>query len=525
MFSLIFFLIYCLSIQAEPKAKNKKPHIIFILQDDLGRFDAGVYDQNEQKASGNLTHIASSEGIRLKRHYTHWHCSPTRRSFLSGRLPLHHGEQLSAVAGDDMDLRWSWISDKLKSVGYQNYWYGKGHTGYKSMHHLPNHHGFDDHFGFLSGAGSYTTIPRWSNDIPVANNTEYSTDLFGRLALTAVEKHDPDVPMFLYLPFQAVHSPYDVPPNSDDWDLSPILKMQKDADEWAGALISALKEKRMWDNTLLVFSSDNGGVDSGNNWPLRGEKHTSWQGGMQVVAFVSGGLVPKNLRGSSNDMYIHIVDWYPTFCALAGVEASDDSPTPPKKVDPKHPDIDIYGKDTWPGLDGVNIWPMLMNPDKYNLTSAHQSMVLSREVFVQGNYKIVVAQPNPNVMAAKQINNGWKTKENKWNNTGAGEEETGCNKYNNRHIFEPCLFDIINDPREENDLASQQPTILEELWKALNNSWLGEYKSRTPKKMLGKCDSKCAGKHWKSITKSSNKKYNSGPICGVPGCDKYLFEY
>jgi len=191
------------------------PNILFLLQDDMGSFDLGWTEGNAEAlmVSGNLTALAN-EGVVLKKHYVHWHCSPTRRTLLSGRLPIHHSELLSGTDTDDLDLRWTWLSDKLKAVGYANYWFGKGHTGYKSWHHMPINNGFDQHFGFLGGSGSYTKEPRWEDTAPVSNNTEYSTDLFGQLALKALGAHDPAVPFFLYLPWQAVHTPYDVPPQA-----------------------------------------------------------------------------------------------------------------------------------------------------------------------------------------------------------------------------------------------------------------------------------------------------------------------
>jgi arylsulfatase A-like enzyme len=102
-----------------------KPHLLFILQDDAGHDDY-AFNGNPQavNVTANITALAK-DGIILKSHYTHWHCSPTRRSFLTGRLPIHHHEQLSGLYTDDIDLRWTWIATKLKSAGYQTYWYGK----------------------------------------------------------------------------------------------------------------------------------------------------------------------------------------------------------------------------------------------------------------------------------------------------------------------------------------------------------------------------------------------------------------
>lgn len=110
------------SLTHEPR--TNKPHIISILQDDLGYFDTGIYGNLIAEAwSPNITRLAKN-GIALTAHYAHWHCSPSRRSFLTGRLPIHHGEGLSDTSpddrqlSDDIDLRQTWISEKLASAGY-----------------------------------------------------------------------------------------------------------------------------------------------------------------------------------------------------------------------------------------------------------------------------------------------------------------------------------------------------------------------------------------------------------------------
>ena len=479
------------------------PNLIFVLQDDMGRYDVAFNgNTNNSMVTHNISSLAN-DGIVLEHHYVHWHCSPTRRSFLSGRLPIHHHEQLSGVATDDLDLRYSYIAAKLKPVGYATHWYGKGHTGYMSMHHLPTERGFDHFMGFLSGSQSYTSDDRWEDDHPVHNDTEftnpppeciaanmardaaeltrsgdhvnhckmietvpdttfsncnvlahagdvsnliacqtlccaeamngtcshlsytaaptvegaactlyagsctrvakpgttaqvhfhinppspsppapsgkscaasYSTTLYGKLAVNAVNTHDTSKgPLFLYLPFQAVHSPNNpVPHNPANTTYQGMLW---DADVYIGALANALKAKEdvlataaaasaggegslrmllngrggrggstsMWDNTLLVYSSDNGGTDNGGiNFPLRGAKHTNWEGGMRVAAFASGGLIPPELRGSSNTINFHIVDWYATFSALAGVSPTDDPPVPPLPIDRMNRAKNIY---------------------------------------------------------------------------------------------------------------------------------------------------------------------------------------
>ena len=111
-----------------------RPHILFILQDDLGHYNVAFNANRTDKPSEDVASVSphltalAREGIILDRHYVHWHCSPSRRSFLTGRLPLHHGEELSSVASDDIDLRWQTIGQKLEGVGYEAHWYARRAT-------------------------------------------------------------------------------------------------------------------------------------------------------------------------------------------------------------------------------------------------------------------------------------------------------------------------------------------------------------------------------------------------------------
>ena len=99
------------------------------------------------------------------------------------------------------------------------------------------------------------------------------------------------------------------------------------ADNVTGLVVELLKEKSMWNNTIFVVSSDNGGAPcGGSNYPLRGSKLTFFEGGVRVLAFANGGLLPDNMRGKTSEGFIHIADWYTTFCKRAGVDPSDSGP-------------------------------------------------------------------------------------------------------------------------------------------------------------------------------------------------------
>ena len=164
-----------------------------------------------------------------------------------------------------------------------------------------------------------------------------------------------------------------------------------------------------------------------------GEKHTNWAGGYRVAAFISGGVVPARLRGTTSNLRMHVVDWYPTFCAAAGLTAaqcSDDSPTAPLPTDPSNPEKDIYSNGAWPGLDGVDVsmlrvhsspvpscllisvwvpmlcacvvhstnsqvWPMLLKGGsgiEVDIYEAHHTIAISAEVLLVGEHKLLVGQ-------------------------------------------------------------------------------------------------------------------------------------
>lgn len=277
-------------------AGGSRPHVISILQDDLGFADTGIHGGDGGAAAvytQNITALAR-QGIALTHHYVHWHCSPTRRTFLSGRLPIHHGEQLSGVDTDDMDLRWTWLPAKLQAAGYRTHGFGKMHTGFKSTKHLWHNRGFTSAVGSLLTGGDYYNAKysagvRWQNDHPLMGPAggdtafeapppdctaqakhpgngscvnEYSTALWGQMAIQAVVEHSLPDPLYIHLCFQAVHEPYDAPPGKSATGVV-YHDMLWDADVYVGKLVAALKARQMWENLLVIYSADNGGTGDG----------------------------------------------------------------------------------------------------------------------------------------------------------------------------------------------------------------------------------------------------------------------
>ena len=218
------------------------------------------------------------------------------------------------------------MADDLKKSGYSTHIVGKWHLGFCNAKYLPTNRGFDDHFGYWNAAQDYFThgnrpYDMW-DDMRVAweANGTYSSKLFQNKATKIISEHDKSKPLFLYLPFQSVHGPLQVPTQykhmqdkSVNKDRRTFLGMITAMDDAIGNVTQALKNKNMMDNTIIIFLSDNGGIThfGGDNSPLRGQKFDVLEGGTRTVAFVHGpGLVQR-----TEQRMMHVVDWYPTIMA------------------------------------------------------------------------------------------------------------------------------------------------------------------------------------------------------------------
>ena len=265
--------------------------------------------------------------------------------------------------------------------------------------HMPINRGFDTHVGYLAHGEGYNwgnagnspnkgkqwadycvgsnvtnnltqfcAKDMWQNEITgwdVVDDIAYSTNFYTRRAVELIQAHDPSQPFYLHLTYQAVHNPLEQPPldqqipNGTSWWDQTWGSMLNVLDKGIANVTTALRAKGMWENTLVVLFSDNGGDDLtspldptgrttvANNWPFRGTKLSPWEGGTRVAAVVGGGFVPLQLRGSSSDALMHIADWYPTLANLAGAITTD-----PAFINGSVHDID--GVDMWPAITGAN---------------------------------------------------------------------------------------------------------------------------------------------------------------------------
>ena len=275
-----------------------------------------------------------------------------------------------------MPLQFTLFPEKLKRLAnYTNHFVGKGHLGYPTTDHLPINRGYDTHVGYLQGAEAYDQRPLamggldshdfWFNHAPandsVLAEVWYSTNYYTSRATHLIQAHDPHTPLFMDLRYQGVHGPYVEPPvweqvantssNTQicgaEYSCQIMESMCAVVDAGIANVTAALKAKGMWETTLLLFFGDNGGGAGGtepsNNYPLRGTKAEPWEGAIRVAAFISGGVIPAGLRGSTNAAFMSVADWYPTLLSVAGIHASQVADT-----------VDYNG--TRRVLDGINAW-------------------------------------------------------------------------------------------------------------------------------------------------------------------------
>lgn len=328
-----------------------KPNFILIVADDLGYGDVGCYG-----GTVNMTpHIdaLAATGIR----FTDFHsagpmCSPTRAAMLTGQYQQRFGRMFDmAISGvrhrnRGLPLEAITIAEVLKERGYVTACFGKWHLGYQPPW-LPTSQGFDLFRGLGSGDGDFHThIDRSGNEDWWHNNEMkmepgYTTELLTKFSVDFIEEHR-NQPFFLYVPHLAIHFPWQGPKDpphreqgksyhDDKWGIIPnpdnvsphVKAMVESLDKSVGEVVTALKRWKLNRNTLVIFTSDNGGYltygknfrNISSNGPLRGEKTQLYEGGHRVPTIVSW---PGRIEPSTTGEIGHSTDLLPTLAALAG---------------------------------------------------------------------------------------------------------------------------------------------------------------------------------------------------------------
>ena len=334
--------------RAAPGAR--KPNIIFILADDLGYGDLGCYGRRDIKTP--VIDGIADEGVRFTNYYANGpECSPTRTAFLTGRYQQRVGGLECAIGtgnvgryDDAIRLRETHdlglpveetsIARMLKDAGYATAITGKWHLGYEPKF-APHLHGFDHAFYCIGGGMDYfhylDTVAGYSlflNGNPVRREG-YFTDLATDEAIKFIDKHA-DEPFFLYVPYTAPHSPFQGPDDYRPYPLpldSPLwnqgkappdvyITMIEHMDKCIGRILRALDERGLTGNTVVVFSSDNGGTGSARNSPLSKIKGSTFEGGIRVPAMARWpGVIGKGLV---SDQVCITMDFSASIVRIAG---------------------------------------------------------------------------------------------------------------------------------------------------------------------------------------------------------------
>jgi arylsulfatase B len=438
-------------------------------------------------------------GVLLDRHYVFAYCSPSRCALQTGRNGIHVNVVNSPVTQwnpadpqggfQGAARNFTSIAAKLKSVGYTTKHVGKWNVGMGVHAQTPAGRGYDTALSYfdydtyfwndtrikcpkVAGSPSGPTTDLWTQDGPAIglNNTwdcsqtnqtaaacphGFQDSLFLSNVLDFISNGAPNTPLFLSYAPHAPHDPYEVPnsyfnrfPKIDVSERRYYSAMVNVLDDELGALEQALKAAGRWDNALVVVSSDNGGpVGQGygaSSWPLRGGKSGNLEGGIRVNAFAFGGFLAPSVRGTVSSELIAIEDWWTTFSRLAGADTTDASAAASGLPPPDG--FDMSGLFT-----GANT----TSPRPYHYIGASDGSQSAGNPILQG----VVRADGWKLLVGKIPSSDWQGPvypNSTYPGTWPPNTPLDCGKGG-------CLFNVMDDPNELNDVASSHPALVAEL--------------------------------------------------------------
>ena len=427
---------------AEAAGASSKPNIVYILADDLGWTDLGCQGSKYYETP-NIDRLAA-DGMRMLRYYNSQNCAPTRAVLMSGQYAPRTGIYSVGTLerGETADRRMNVppnetllsldkfiLPQALKAAGYTTGMFGKWHLGTPGQHH-PGKRGFDEALVSDGKHFNFVTVPEVQHP-----KDQYLADFLTDRAVDFVGRHK-DKPFFLYVPHFAVHTPIHAKPDYvAAWEKKPAkgthwnptyAAMIQSLDESVGRILARLEELKLAENTIVIFSSDNGGLGSydrteppsekkgyTNNSPLRGGKGTLYEGGIRVPFIVRwpGVVRPR----STSDQPVAHIDVYPTFIDLAGAKPRAGY-----------------------ALDGVSFASVLKNPQT----------TLSREA---------IFWHFPGYLESYVHSRGWRT-------SPVGAIHAG--EFKLLEFFETGaveLYNVRDDSGETRNLAAQSPGKVNEL--------------------------------------------------------------
>lgn len=428
---------------------------------------------------------------------------------MTGLYPIHTGLQhgIPHVAQPwGLSPNFTIMPQYLSELGYISHIIGKWHLGYYKKIYTPTYRGFDSFYGFYNNGEDYyrheiyleyknesfVGLDFWDDTTPVRDKGGvYATRLYTKRAISLIKDHDKNKPLFLYMPHQAVNGGdaefgYKTPasamkhfPYIQDLNRTMLAGAVYEMDQSIGLVIEALHKRNMLENSIVIFSTDNGGLPTGLgsnygfNWPLRGFKATLWEGGVRGAAFIWSPLLRRSGRISSQMM--HITDWLPTLYSAAGG------------------DVSRLGV-----IDGIDMWealcedlPSPRHEILLNIDSAANSSALivgNRKVFLTSTFPDELRYHRSEVPGGTRPVEGldemmlksrtgtvlrdfYKVEKLSIRPNWRQEVVVNCSQYNPGSNFvansSPYYFDIQRDPCELENLAAINATEVDELMEKL----------------------------------------------------------
>jgi arylsulfatase A-like enzyme len=452
-------LLIASALSLSAPAADKKPNIVYIVADDLGWKDVGFNGCADIKTP-NIDKLAAT-GAKLEQFYTQPMCTPTRACLMTGRYPFRYGLQtlvIPSVSTYGLATDEWLLPQALREAGYQTAIIGKWHLGHADRKYWPKQRGFDYQYGAMIGELDYFTheehgVLDWYRDNKPLKQKGYTTTLIGNEAVKYINNHDTSKPFYLYLTFNAPHTPYQAPKeyidryqNIEDPTRRAYAGMVTCLDDEMGRVVHALDEKGVRDNTLILFHSDNGGTRSAmfagvmadmsnvkipcDNGPYREGKGSLYEGATRVCALANWpGRIPAGV--TVNEM-IHVVDMYPTLAALAGASTAKCKP-----------------------LDGLNVWTTIAEGKPSPRTEIVYNLEPFRASLRESDWKLVWRTPLPSALELYNL----ALDPSETNNVAAANQE---------------MVARLQKRIEELAKQSAKPLFLVEQFKALQTGMKGE---------------------------------------------------
>jgi arylsulfatase A len=435
-----------------------KPNLVFILADDLGWGDLGGFG-NPDARTPHLDALARS-GVSLTQHYSASAvCAPARAGLLTGRYPHRTGaiDTLEGRGLDRLSPDETTLADVLKASGYATGLMGKWHLGALEAAYHPNRRGFDEFAGFRGGWQDYYEWRLDRNGTQEKADGRYLTDVFTEEAVGFIERHTNE-PFFLHVCYNAPHTPLQVPDADADpfrqtgkftEAVSRLYGMIHRLDAGVGRIVETLEKHGLMDNTIFVFTSDNGpqfGSEFGPvslrrfNGQFNGHKGNVYEGGIRVPAIVRW---PDGLAGGGRGVseLIHFTDWMPTLLEAAGL--------PPRAAGLP--------------LDGASVLPLLrgetgnVNSVRFWQWNRYLPLVNCNSAMRDGDWKLLC----PTMREAMQVSAEDLALDRRLKYEPEQVHGIDRSPYPARTLPDaptaPLLFDLASDPYEQNDLAAAHP--------------------------------------------------------------------